>query len=233
MRCLLVGGVRPAIEPIQAAIEAARFTCTHATNRREALARMATSRPDLVVIVPPLRDAPSITFLRDLRRDGVSVPVIVAGLELSRDQRIEHLEAGADEVFAAVPSRRELHARLRQLLVRSFGQASARIAIGPIEICLESAVANFNGQPARLSASVYAVLEALALKKGRLLSREQLIDFIYGGRNAPQERAIDVFVCALRRHMMEAGIRDPDALLRTIRGQGFMLTAPAAGVAVD
>lgn len=223
MRCLLISGCQADAKPIRSALTSARFSCFDATTGEEALEFTRVQPFELIAIVSPLPDTGSLELVRALRRRKNGTPVVVVGSGMGGAERIEHIEAGADEVFAAVPGERELRARVRQLLVRSHGQPNVQLVAGPVSVDLEAAVATFNGRPVRLSSRVFAVLEALALKKGRLLSREQLIDIIYNGRDEPDVRAIDVFVCTLRRKMQEAGIENPDAVLQTIRGQGFVL----------
>lgn len=230
MQCLLAGGRQSAVESLRPTFEAARFSCAHVTNSREALATIAGRSHDLIVLASVLDDMPAIEFLRGLRRGRNLTPVIVAGPDLTPHERIEHLEAGADEVFATTPSVREIQARVRQLMVRQQGQPPAQLIIGPIEIDIHAAVATFNGQPARLPPRVYAVLEALALRKGQRLSREQLIGHLYEDREAPDVRAIDVFICTLRRRMLEAGIGNADAIVQTVRGHGFILREDAANM---
>lgn len=223
MRCLIVSGDLAFVREIRDVAEAARFQCALTTSGEEADEILVLQPFELIVIGPRLPDVSALMLLRGIRRRKIGIPVMVCGDGLLPIDRVELIEAGADEAFAAHPGKREMLARLRQLMVRSLGQASTCLSIGPITVDLDAALAMFNGKPARLSARVYAVLEALALRKGRLLSREQLIDVIYNGRDEPDVRAIDVFVCTLRRKMHEAGIDDPDALLQTVRGQGFVL----------
>lgn len=228
MRCLLISECQASARPIRSALAGARFSCFDVETGEEALELTCLQTFELITIIAPVSDTGSLDLVRTLRRRRNGTPTIVVGSGMAAAERIEHIEAGADEVFAAAPGDRELQARVRQLLVRSHGQPSVRLVVGPISIDLEAATATFNGRPVRLSSRVFAVLEALTLKKGRLLSREQLIDLIYNGRDEPDIRAIDVFVCTLRRKMQEAGIENPDAVIETVRGQGFVLRDEAA-----
>ncbi len=232
MRCLLVSDCHGAARPIRSTLTNARFSCFDSRTGDEALDLVCLETFELIAIVPPIPDISSLDLVRTLRRRKNGTPIVVVGTGMAIAERIDHIEAGADEVFAVMPGDRELQARVRQLLVRSHGQPSAQLIVGPVSVDLEAAVATFNGKPARLSSRVFAVLEALALKKGRLLSREQLIDIIYSGRDEPDVRAIDVFICTLRRKMQEAGIENPDSIIQTVRGQGFILRDDGAAPAM-
>jgi two-component system OmpR family response regulator/two-component system response regulator QseB len=134
------------------------------------------------------------------------------------EDRITGLDSGADDYLTKPFDLHELAARLRALVRRSHGQAAPRLRVGPVEIDPAARSASFEGRPVELSAREFALLQALALNAGRVLSRSQLEQALYGWGEEVGSNAIEVHIHHLRRKLSVE-------LIRTVRGVGYTLAA--------
>jgi two-component system response regulator PhoP len=134
--------------------------------------------------------------------------------------RVEGLDAGADDYLVKPFAFEELLARVRALLRREFGQSSNTVAVGPLVLDLSSHTATANGAPLTLTAREFAVLELFVLKPGVTWSRTQLAEHIYNEELERDSNVIDVFVARLRRKLEAAGLPG-SALIITQRGVGY------------
>lgn len=143
--------------------------------------------------------------------------------------RVRGLDAGADDYLVKPFAFEELLARVHAVARRAHGTASSVLRVGPLEIDLVARVASAIVGEAKvdlgLTAREFAVLETLALRKGRLVSRVQLEDHVYDGRSRVFSNAIDSAISSIRAKMQAAHL---PGLIETRRGLGYMLTEPRA-----
>jgi DNA-binding response OmpR family regulator len=179
---------------------------------------------DLAVLDLGLPDGSGYALLGDwrARKDRPAVIVLT-----SRDGEVDcvaSLEAGADDFVPKPFSPRALVARIRAVLRRRAAPgapAQARVP-GPLRVDLERRTAAFEGRPVPLTKIELELLAVLAAAPGRVHTREQLIERVWGGRVAMTERNVDSHVKALRRKLAEAGAGE--ALIACVRGVGFKLS---------
>lgn len=223
MRVLLVdpraGDIRRrlgvAFGPAQAVID-------HALDVEDALELGWSRTHDLIV----LADGDALATLRRLRTTGCTTPVIwLADVSTAAD-RVRALDLGADDCVEAAIDDAELLARARHVVRRTGGHASALIRVGDMEIDTAARTVTLAGRRLRLTGKEFGILELLALKKGAVVSRETLMDHLYGGPEEPVAKVIDIHVCRIRRKLSE--VASGRAALRTVWGLGFALSAPAA-----
>lgn len=157
-----------------------------------------------------------LEVLQALRQRGQQVPVIILTARDSVEDRIRGLDCGADDYLVKPFDMGELAARLRALVRRSAGTASAALQIGTLSVDPASCSATQNGQPLSLSAREFALLHALALNAGRVMSKAQLEQQLYAWGDEVESNTIEVFIHHLRRKL------GADAI-RTIRGVGYLL----------
>jgi two-component system catabolic regulation response regulator CreB len=197
-----------------------------------ARARLAGAGVDLVILDLTLPDGSGFSLLDELRRGGAALPVIVL---TSRDEDIDcvaSLEAGADDYVTKPFSPRALVARVRAVLRRGSPHAPAAPPASPpdapatparaaLDVDPERRLARWGGQELSLTKIEFDLLSVLAEAPGRVRSRGQLVERVWGSSYALTERTVDSHFKGLRRKLEEAGA--PANLIETVRGVGFKL----------
>ena len=168
----------------------------------------------------PLRDG--IDVLRRLRARGDATPVLVITARDSVDQRIEGLDIGADDYLGKPFAVGELLARLRALARRSAGATTSTLSNGVLTLELATKLAVADGVTHSLSHREFALLQALMLRPGAVLSRAQLEQSIYGWGEEVESNAVDVIIHGLRRKLGADRIRN-------VRGLGWRVERADAG----
>ncbi|HKU71555.1 MAG TPA: response regulator [Burkholderiales bacterium] len=157
-----------------------------------------------------------LDLLRRMRAGGSKTPVLIVTARDAVEDRIKGLDSGADDYVVKPFDLHELAARLRALIRRSAGEAAPLLRVA--EVVLEPAVrrVEFKGRRVELPAREYALLHALMLGAGRVLTREQLAERLYAWGEEVESNAIDVHVHHLRRKLAPS-------LIRTVRGVGYLM----------
>jgi DNA-binding response OmpR family regulator len=143
------------------------------------------------------------------------------------NDRVEGLDAGADDYLVKPFAFEELLARLRALVRRSRGRAANEVDLGRLRLDLAAHLATVDGAPLALSAKEFSLLELLALEPGRTFSRTAIAERLYDEESDRDSNVIDVFVARLRRKLDEAGLPGAE-VVRTLRGAGYRLDPDAA-----
>ena len=157
-----------------------------------------------------------LELLRRLRARADRTPVIVLTARDAVDDRVRGLDLGADDYVVKPVALAELDARVRAVTRRAAGLASGLLEIGALAIDPRTRRVTYRGAPVDLQPREYALLHALVLKAGQVLTRSQLESLLYEWDDALESNAIEVHVHRLRRKLA------PD-LIRTVRGVGYML----------
>ncbi|WP_420832036.1 response regulator transcription factor [Nocardia huaxiensis] len=183
--------------------------------------------PDAVVLdmnMPVLDGAGVVTALRAM---GNEVPICVLSARSSVDDRIAGLESGADDYLVKPFVLAELVARIKALLRRRTDTPATAIpgaiSVGPLNVDVAGYRALLNGHEIELTKREFELLSTLARSAGVVLSRERLLELVWGYDFAADTNVVDVFVGYLRRKLEVDGT---PRLLHTIRGVGFVLRAP-------
>ena len=175
---------------------------------------------DAVVLDLGLPDGSGIDLLRRARQRRIATPVLIATARDRVADRIAGLDAGADDYMVKPIDLDELAARLRAIERRVIGRVESAIVIGEIAIDPATRSVLRAGQPLDLTARELAVLLALAKRPGVTLSRDQLIEALYGWEGSIESNAIDVHIHHLRRKLGAD-------VIETQRGLGWRLAAVA------
>ncbi|MDN4476035.1 response regulator transcription factor [Demequina sp. SYSU T00192] len=201
------------------------FDVAEAASGEDALAALARGPVALVLLDVRLPGIDGVETLRRIRRTS-DVPVLMLTARAEEADRIVGLEVGADDYVTKPFSPREVVARVRAILRR--GDAGARgadtIEVGDVSIDLAGREVTVGGTAATLTALEFDLLAALASAPGRVFTRRQLIERVWGWDFFGDERIVDVHVRKLRRALGDDA--DHPRLLHTVRGVGYKLAAP-------
>ncbi|WP_037371631.1 phosphate regulon transcriptional regulator PhoB [Salipiger mucosus] len=204
-------------------LETEGFRVAAAGNGEEALVMMEEEHPDVVVLDWMLPNLSGIEVCRQLKtRSGTrSVPVIMLSARSEEVDRVRGLETGADDYVVKPYSLRELMARVRAQLRRA-RPASAGLKLEYEDIVLDSETHRVtrDGQELKLGPTEFRLLSTFMEKPGRVWSREQLLDRVWGRDIYVDTRTVDVHIGRLRKALGAHGGTDP---LRTVRGAGYAL----------
>ncbi len=159
---------------------------------------------------------PGLEVLRRSRAAGRKTPMLILTARDAVEDRIKGLDSGADDYVVKPFDLHELAARLRALIRRSGGEAAPQLQLGELELDPAARRVRFRGKPVELPAREFALLHALMLGAGRVLTREQLSERLYAWGEEIESNAIDVHIHHLRRKLA------PE-LIRTIRGVGYLM----------
>jgi DNA-binding response OmpR family regulator len=216
MRVLLVEDDRMIAQGLQTALRQDGYTVDWMGDGRSAAAALHASRFDLVLLDLGLPERDGLEVLRELRRRGDATPVIILTARDDMEDRIQGLDAGADDYIVKPFDLDEVGARMRSVLRRANGRGDPCIRVGGICLNPATRVVERDGAPVALSAHEYAVLEALLQRPGAILSRTQLEDRLYGWGAQVESNAIEVYIHSLRRKLGSEAIR-------TQRGVGYFV----------
>jgi two-component system OmpR family response regulator len=182
---------------------------------------------DLVVLDLGLPGLDGLEVLRRPRRRPSSAPVLILTARDEVEDRVAGLDLGADDYMVKPFKLAELEARVRALVRRAQSAATARITHGALTLDTAGRRAFVGTDALELSAREVSLLEALLLSAGRVVSKDQLTNRLYGVSDEVGPNAIEVFVHRLRRKIESAGV-----VIRTIRGLGYLVEKPRHADAV-
>lgn len=195
---------------------------------RAALDRARSSKPDLIVLDVMLPLVDGLDVCRILRTES-DVPILLLTARTTEEDMLLGLDLGADDYLTKPYSPRELTARVRALLRRSGKSGGAPepavLRVGEMELDTARFEVRVAGQPVTLTAKEFSILEALAREPGRVFTRRQIIERVFGYDRDVLERTVDAHVMNLRRKL-EADPARP-RLLETVYGRGYRLADAA------
>ncbi|BCK69263.1 DNA-binding response regulator [Streptomyces libani subsp. rufus] len=204
------------------------FDVALAENGTAALTELATRPPDVVVLDVSLPGLSGTDICRKLRAEGDEVPVLMLSALDELEDRVAGLQAGADDYLVKPFALKELVLRLQALLRRRPPGASDTVRIGDLELAPAAREVTYGGAPVSLTRREFELLEVLVRNVDVVLTRDQLLDRVWGYDFAVRTDAVDTFVSYLRRKL-EAGGRP--RIVHTVRGVGFVLRAPGTAAA--
>jgi len=175
---------------------------------------------DAAIIDVGLPKIDGISLIKSLREQNISFPIIILTARDRWQDKVEGLDAGADDYLTKPFQSEELLARLNALIRRSAGQASPLISNGPLSLNTLSFQVQVNQEDINLSSSEYKLLEYLMLHLGEVKSKSVLTEHIYDQDFDLDSNVIEVFIRRLRKKL------DPDSehnFIETLRGQGYKL----------
>ncbi len=183
-----------------------------------AQAALASTSYDLVILDLQLPQRSGLDVLRTYRATGGRAPVMILTARNAVEDRVIGLDAGADDYLAKPFELSELEARVRSLLRRASATPTPILRNGELSLDTVGRRVEIAGKGVDFSAREIALLETLLFRVGRVVSKERLLEKLYGGDRQAGENAVEVFVHRVRRKLEPAGL-----IIRTFRGLGYMI----------
>ena len=223
-KILVVDDEPDALEVLGFKLREAGFTPIFATDGLKALAAVRAERPDLVVLDLMLPELDGLEVCKLMRRDQstASIPVLMLTAKAAEMDRVVGLELGADDYVTKPYSPRELVLRIRKLLKRTKAAEDSgdQLRFGILEIDVPRHTALVAGKAVTLTATEFNLLALLAKRRGRVQSRERLLQDVWGYETAIDTRTVDTHMRRLREKIGPAA-----EYLETIRGVGYRFKA--------
>jgi two-component system cell cycle response regulator CtrA len=171
-----------------------------------------------------LPDMKGLEVLRRLRSGGLGTPVLILSGLSDVGTMSEGLNAGADDYLVKPFDNRELFARIQAVRRRSQGRDQSIFRSGDLTVNFDTQSVEVGGKRIHLTPNEYGILELLCQHLGVEVRKEAILNQLYAGRDEPDPRIVDVFVCKLRKKLTEASSGTND--IETVWGRGYMLREP-------
>jgi two-component system phosphate regulon response regulator PhoB len=220
---LIVEDEKPLVTMLRYNLEKEGFDVSAAADGEEALIRIAERKPDVVLLDWMLPFVSGIEICRQIRRapQTRTLPVIMLTARGEEGDRVRGLNSGADDYVVKPFSPSELIARLRALIRRAQpGAAEEVLAFADVAMDLAAHRVSRGGKPVHLGPTEFRLLRYLMQHQGRVFSREQLLDAVWGHDVYVEARTVDVHIRRLRKALNAEGGAD---IVRTVRSAGYAL----------
>jgi two-component system response regulator QseB len=214
MRLLLVEDDEMIAAAMQDGLRQSGYTVDWARDGREAEVALAGAPYDLLLLDLGLPRKSGLEVLRSVRARQDAIPVLIVTARDAVSDRVEGLDAGADDYLVKPFDLDELGARVRALLRRRAGRAEPLLRRGGLTLNPATHEATLDGKPLALSGREFALLSALLERPGAVLSRGQLEEKLYGWGEEIESNTIEVYIHSLRRKL-------GSGFIRTVRGVGY------------
>ena len=230
MRVLLVEDDAAHAQSVRMILEAEGFDVDLASLGEDGLEVGRLYNYALILLDLMLPDIDGHEVLRRLRDARVDTPVLIVSGLAEVDHKVRGLVSGADDYIVKPYAREELVARIHAIVRRAQGHAQSDIAVGRLTVRLGDKAAEIDGDPLKLTAKEYGVLELLALRRGQTVAKDQFLSHLYGGMDEPDMKIVDVYVCKLRQKI--AARTGGETYIATEWGRGYTLREEAQADAV-
>ena len=221
MRILIVEDETELRQQLQQMLQHAGFAVDTAADGREA-EFMGREYPfDLAIVDIGLPIMNGVQVIQHWRQQGRSFPILILTARGRWQEKVEGLEAGADDYMVKPFHQEELLARVRALLRRAAGVSKASVQSGPVEIDTSAQSVRVDAQQLELTAYEYKVLEYLMLNAGKVISKTELTEHIYDQDFDRDSNVIEVFIGRLRKKLDPQNTYNP---IETLRGRGYRWT---------
>ncbi len=220
MRILLVQGHTAESRTTTTLLESSGGVVDHVRAGRDALTFLQTYDYDAVVLDRSLADGDGVDALRRFRAQGFATPVLMVADFSTGKSRAQALRTGADDILPKPYDEDELLARVEAIVRRRNGFAQSILRVGPLEVDMGSREVRIDDRPLAVTRKEFAILELMALRKGRVIPKQSFLEHLYSGLDGPETRVIDVFICNLRKKLAGWGCGH---LIDTVRGHGYIM----------
>jgi two-component system response regulator PhoP len=224
MRLLVIEDESELLEQVQRRLNEEGFQVDTACDGEDGLYQAIEYPIDLAIVDIGLPRLSGLEVIREIRRKGMTLPILILTARGKWEEKVEGLEAGADDYLVKPFHMEELLARLKALLRRAAGSASNQLVYGPVSLDTAAQMASLNNMPLELTAYEYRLLEYLARRHGKAISKSELGDYLYPHDEDRDSNVIEVLIGRLRRKLDPAQELKP---IETVRGRGYRFTIPA------
>jgi DNA-binding response OmpR family regulator len=216
MRVLLVEDDQLLGDGLNVALEQMGYTVDWITDGNRAEIALRDPSLDLVILDISLPGQDGLTLLRKIRQQNNPIPVLLLTARDSLNDRVLGLDSGADDYLPKPFDLEELAARLRAIARRRAGRGTPLLRHGPVTLDPAGRAVLLHDQPVICTAREYAILEALLMNRGQVLSRQRLEEALYGWDDGVESNAVEVYIHHLRKKLGKSAIQ-------TVRGAGYMI----------
>ena len=222
MRILVVEDEETLAQRIANILEGENYSVETAFRGDDGLEMALTEEYDLLLLDILLPGRTGIEILEEIRKEGLSTPVLMLTAQDRVEDKVKGLDAGADDYLTKPFAPPELLARIRSLLRRQSEATTASIEIGDISIHTGKKEVSVKGEVLSLTAKEFAILKFMAYNKNRVLSRISISEHVWGDNFDlfSMTNFLDVHIKNLRKKVLTAGGENP---IKTVRGVGYML----------
>ena len=225
MRLLLVEDDAPLRLSLALRLEADGFRVDQAADGEDGLFQAREFPVDLAIVDLGLPKLSGTALVQRLRADGKTLPILVLTARSTWQDKVAGLEAGADDYLTKPFEYPELAARIKALLRRAMKAATDVVAFGPatspLAIDLAAQAVQLAGAPLELTAFEFRLLEFLVRERARVVSKQELSDYLYPHEDDRDSNVLEVLIGRLRRKLDPAGSLAP---IETLRGRGYRFT---------
>jgi DNA-binding response OmpR family regulator len=224
MRILVIEDEQPIVQIISKGLRAQGFLVDVLHRGDEAIDALSSTPFDAAVLDIMLPGRDGLSVLRRLREKANRIPILLISARGETAEKIEGLDLGADDYLAKPFSVDELAARLRALVRRSGGESLSLYRVGDLVLDLPGRQVTRRNRKIELTTREFALLECLMRSPERVFSRNQLCEKVWNYQFDPGTNLVDVYIQRLRRKIDDG---EETKLIRTIRGTGYKIEAPA------
>lgn len=222
MRILVIEDELALQQQVRARLEREGYRVDSSADGQEGLYLASEYPLDLAIVDLGLPGLSGLEVIRKLRAQGKALPVLILTARGRWEEKVQGLEAGADDYLVKPFHMEELLARIKALLRRAGGSASAVLRIGPIALDTAAQAVQLHDTPVELTAYEYRVLEYLARHRGTVVSKQELTDYLYAHDDERDSNVLEVLIGRLRRKLDPDNHHHP---IETLRGRGYRLRA--------
>ena len=222
MRVLLIEDEARLSSIIQRVLRAERLDVDVADRGDDGLEAALNGNYDVLIVDRMLPGMDGITLINRLREDGIETPALMLSALSDMPRRVEGLNAGVDDYLAKPFAFEELLARIRALARRRHRPViDEQLEAGPILVGLANRTVTCNDEPIELTQKEFSLLETLVRNRHRVVTRDELLERVWGYDANPQGNVVELYVHYLRRKLDQENARE--SLIRTVRGAGYQI----------
>jgi two-component system, cell cycle response regulator CtrA len=225
MRVLLIEDDRSIAQSIELMLKNESFNVYSTDLGQEGIDLGKLYDYDIILLDLNLPYISGFDVLRSLRLSRVNTPILILSGVTGIEEKVKCLGFGADDYLTKPFHKTELIARIHAIVRRSRGHAQSVVQIGDLTVNVDAKIVYVDKVQVHLTGKEYQMLELLSLRRGTTISKEVILNQLYGGMDEPEIKIIDVFICKIRKKL--AGASNGKDYIETVWGRGYMLREPA------